>query len=110
VGINARFTIIHENIPQIPIQSPSQFDISKGKYFLQYSLRTKDINIYPGEDYFLNKIDAKDKSFSQLRNRIARRAQLRPDTNVSGNATDNFHETNHNRANDIVHDSGSKPE
>jgi hypothetical protein len=109
-GIKERFTIIHDNIPQIPIQNPSTFDISKGQFFLQYSFRTQQVNIFPGEDYFLNKIDAKDKSFSKLRNRIARRAELRPDSNVPGSATDNVHETNNNRANCTMHDSGTKSE
>jgi hypothetical protein len=110
VGIKARFTIIHEDIPQIPIQNPPTFDISKGKYFLQYSLRTKDVNVYPGEDFFLNKIDAKNKSLPKLRNRIPGRAELRSDTNVLGNASNNVHEADHNSPHDTMYDSGSKPE
>jgi hypothetical protein len=112
VGIKARFTIIHENIPQIFVQNPSTFDISKGQFFLQYSFRTQDVNIFPGEDYFLNKSghNAKDKSLTTLRNRIARRAELRPHSNMLGNATNNVHEANDNSTHDPVHDSGSKPE
>jgi hypothetical protein len=112
VGIKARFTIIHHNIPQIPIQSPPNFDISRGKYFLQYSFRTTMINIYRGEDNFLNKIghNAKNKSHSQLRNRIAGREQLRSNSDVFRDTTNNVQETNNNSPHDIVHDSSSKPE
>jgi hypothetical protein len=34
-GLKARFTVIHEHIPQILISNPPTFDISKGQYFLQ---------------------------------------------------------------------------
>jgi hypothetical protein len=110
-GIKARFTIIHEGIPQIRISNPPTFDISRGKYFLQYSFRTREILIYAGEDYYLNKIeDAKNKSHSKLRDRISRRNELRSDSNLSGDSPNNVYKTDDNSINDTVHDSSSKLE
>jgi hypothetical protein len=109
VGIKARFTIIEDNIPQIPISNPTEFEISKGQFFLQYSLRTHDTNIFPGEDYFLNKRgqDAKQRPLSKLCHRIARRNELLANQNVPGNTDDDVHKTNDNSADNTVLNSGS---
>jgi hypothetical protein len=108
-GIHARFTIIEANIPQIIISNPPTFDISKGQFFLQFSLRTKEIKVYAGEDYYLNK-NAAHKLLTKLRNRIARRNELRSDTNVLGNTTNDVHKIDDNSTDNTVHDSGSQHE
>jgi hypothetical protein len=108
-GLKARFTVIHENIPQILISNPPTFDISKGQFFLQYSLRTKEIKIYQGEDYILNK-NAAHESLSKLRYRITRRNELRANSNLSGDTTNNVHKTDNNSPDNTVYDSGSQPE
>jgi hypothetical protein len=55
-GITYRHTIIEKNIPDNLLISPEQHDISKGQFMLQYVMRNRDINICPGENYYLDQL------------------------------------------------------
>jgi hypothetical protein len=51
VGIYNLFTFLEKD--KLPnyymINSPKEFDISKGRFIIQYSFKTRELKIYPGE-------------------------------------------------------------
>jgi hypothetical protein len=59
VGINDKFTLIKEGLPRNKIISPKEFDISKGKFIVQFSFKTRGFNVFPGEDFCQNAIESK---------------------------------------------------
>jgi len=48
-GINCTHIMIKENLPENILISPSEVNIDKGLYIVQYVYKTRQFNCFPGE-------------------------------------------------------------